>query len=139
MGYGPEDDGMEQRPREHDSPYMGWIAALPCLACLIKTGQFVRPVQVAHLRAGSREHNKRPTGMAEKPNDRWTTPLCFRCHNGGSHSQHHRGDEVDWWSDLGIKVFDLCLELNAAYDAGKSGLTIIVRAAGAARRERMSS
>lgn len=130
-------DELDQRqPRVRDSAHLGFVAALPCVACLVLSGKFTRPVQVAHLRTGSLEHEKRPTGMAEKPSDKWTLPLCFPHHNGGKGSQHSMG-ELDFWAGLGINPFDLCLELSAAFTGGKPGLPIIVRAVGGARRARL--
>lgn len=126
---------MNQRaPREHDPAYLGWIAKLPCAACLAR-GKITWGVHVAHLRAKSLEHGKRETGMQEKPGDMWTTPLCPSHHVNGNKSQHHMGEEV-FWADLGINPFDLCLSLNSAFTNGLSGWAVISRFAALATRNR---
>lgn len=136
---------LRQRdPRERNSLYMGWIAKLPCPACLRTKGRMNREVQVAHLRIGSPEHGKRPTGMQERPSDApWVLPLCPAHHQGDKHrakiSQDvGAGGERGFWFDyLGIDPFALCIELHDAYEAGKptaAGVNIISRAVGQARR-----
>lgn len=120
-------------PRERDPAYMGWIAKLPCIACLVR-GKHTLGVHVAHLRMGSEDHDKRPTGMAEKPSDRWTLPLCPPHHVNGNESQHHVGEEP-FWEALNINPFDLCLKLRDAYESGTSGSTVIALFAARARRQ----
>lgn len=127
------DDFRAKDPRQHESAYMGWIAKLPCLACMAIDGTFTRGVHVAHLRAGSLEHDKRPTGMAEKPSDWWTLPLCPPHHVNGNASQHHVGEER-FWAQLRVNPFDACVALKAQYLAGGRGYPIIARLAAAARR-----
>lgn len=124
---------ITKTPRRRERDYLGYVAAMPCAGCLARTGRFVRPVQVAHLRSGSLEHGKRPTGGAEKPGDRWTSPLCWKCHE----SQHHRGDELAWWAELGIDPFALCVALQADFDRGLSGLAPLIAHAAAARAARL--
>lgn len=124
-----------REPRERDPDYCGWIASLPCVACA-RWGMFKQGVHVAHLRASSLEHGKRETGKAEKPHDRWTTPLCPYHHmNGGRKSQtYYLGGEEAFWGDLGIDPFELCLELNTAYVNGGNGRAVIATLAARAGR-----
>ena len=122
-------------PRERNSRYLGWVASLPCVACMTE-GKTTFGVHVAHLRMGSIAHDKRETGMAEKPSDRWTTPLCPSHHVNGNKAQHHFGED-QFWREIGIDPFALCKALWFAYDAGKSGLPIIARIAGEARRRKV--
>lgn len=98
----PEGQGQRQ-PRERDNAHLAYVRRLPCAACG-KPG----PCDAAHLRSGSIQHGKRPTGMAEKPSDRWVTPLCRPCH-----TQQHSGNELAFWSALGIDPFALCIRLYA--------------------------
>lgn len=129
---------MRQRePRERDPDYCGFIARLPCPACLAD-GRYNREVQVAHLRAGSLKHDKRDTGKSEKPHDRWTTPLCMPHHQGDKRAvrtTQHAMDEVEFWAQFGIDPFDLCLALVEAYKAGASGGAVIARFVAAGRKE----
>ena len=96
-------------PRVKDSAYLNWIRTLPCTACG-KHG----PSQAAHIRSGYPEHGWRPTGMAEKPSDWRTAPLCRDCHVDGPKAQH-KGNERDWWAGLEIYPPDLCAELMDRY------------------------
>lgn len=115
---------------------MGWVAGLPCVACMVH-GTYNRRVQVAHLRMGSEEHGKRPTGMAEKPSDQWVTPLCMPHHTGDDrvtrHSQHKMSEE-DFWRGLGIDPFELCIALFAAFNEGRRGSAVIATFAAHGRR-----
>lgn len=95
-----------RQPRVKDEAYLNQIRKLPCVVCL----QGERS-QAAHIRSASRSHGKRHTGMGEKPDDRWTVPLCARHHVSGPDSQHHHGDELKWWMARGIDPFELASEL----------------------------
>jgi hypothetical protein len=99
----------QRTPREKDSAYLNWIRTLPCTACG-KAG----PSQAAHIRSGYDEPGWRPTGMAEKPSDWRTAPLCRDCHLDGPKAQH-RHNERSWWNGLGIYPPTLCAQLKAAY------------------------
>lgn len=126
----------QRQPRVRASDYMGWISRLPCVACMC-VGKFDNRVHVMHLRAGSLEHGKRATGMAEKPSDKpWTLPGCPHHHlNGGREAQHdYPGGEVAFWNDKGICPFDLCLALERAYDEGRAGAPVIAEFAARARK-----
>lgn len=127
----------ERDPRQRDRAYLGWVAKLPCLACMVR-GKVTWGVHVAHLRAGSLEHDKRPTGKGEKPSDRWTLPLCPPHHTGDvrvtRHSQHDM-DELQFWAELGVDdPFQVCIDLRRAYEAKQRGVPIISTTAAAARR-----
>ena len=98
----PEGPGQRQ-PRERDNRHLAFIRRLTCAACGI-----AGPCDAAHLRAGDITIGKRHTGKAEKPSDRWTTPLCRPCHE-----RQHSGAELDFWSALGVDPFDLCQALYA--------------------------
>src|SRR3546814_4861401 len=58
------------------------IRDLPCLVC------GTAPVEAAHIRSGSLQFAKRPTGGAEKPSDKWSLPLCAEHHRTGDMAQH---------------------------------------------------
>lgn len=129
------DDLDQRQPRVRNSAYMGWIAALPCVGHLARFGEYRRPVEVAHIRAGSLEHGKRPTGMQERPSDIWVSPLCAGCHRLDNTSQHARG-EMDWWEDLGVNPFDLAVALRVAYVAGRDGNAVVALFAAQAAKKR---
>lgn len=87
---------MFRQPRQKSPTHLRRVRQLPCLACG-RPG----PSEAAHVRYGDPGHQKRPTGMGERPDDRWSVPLCARCHRLDDDAQHARG-ERDWWSSRGI-------------------------------------
>ncbi len=83
---------MNQRqPRVEDPAYLAYVRTLPCLIC----GK--SPSDAAHLRSAALWYSKRQTGLGEKPDDKWTLPLC-RHH----HDEQHRENELGWWAGKGI-------------------------------------
>jgi len=83
---------MSQRtPRIEHPAYLAYIRTLPCLVC----GK--SPSDAAHLRSAARRYGKRLTGMGEKPDDKWTLPLCRK-----DHTAQHRENELAWWAGQGI-------------------------------------
>lgn len=97
----------QRRPRVEKSAHLRSIRLLPCISC------FTRPAQAAHLRVGSRKYGKRETGIAEKPSDRWTLPLCEACHLTGPLAQHKVG-ETEFYRRIHIDPFATALALWAA-------------------------
>jgi hypothetical protein len=91
--------------RIKSAAYLDFIRALPCIVCGENTS-----VEAAHIRYGDRRAAKRPTGMGEKPDDRWAVSLCGMHHR----DQHKRGERL-FWKDLGIDpiVVALALQVNA--------------------------
>jgi hypothetical protein len=87
-----------------DAAHLEFIRSLPCVAC----GNDIS-TEAAHLRTERMEYGKRNTGMQQKPSDMWTLPLCGSCHR-----QQHTGNEMNFWSNLGINPFVLALSLHAA-------------------------
>lgn len=91
------DELRQRRPRVRDEKHLKFIREQPCCLCNDNTS-----VEAAHIRAGSIEHNKPATGMAEKPDDRWTLPLC-----GTHHREQHTMNEMEFWAEYGIDPFAL--------------------------------
>lgn len=118
--------GSRQRdPRIRDREHLGKVARLPCVACWVRGGMVVKPVHVAHIRCGYPEaEGWRPVGMAEKPHDWRSAPLCVRCHLDGAQAQH-RANERLWWESLGVYPPAFCQALRDAFAAGESGDKII--------------
>lgn len=122
---------LRQRdPRVVDPAFKGWVARLPCLACMALGREHKlrkrRGVQVAHVRMGDLEAGWRETGMAEKPSDYRVVPLCVDHHTNGPEAQHNVGEEP-FWEWLGLRPFDVCSDLVAAYEAGRDGAFVIAR------------
>jgi len=94
---------LRQRdPRQHDKRRLDFIRSLPCCICGDNTS-----TEAAHIRAGSINHDKRSTGMQEKPSDRWTVPLCGEHHR----EQHAAGNEIAWWASYGKDPFMIAIKL----------------------------
>lgn len=77
--------------RKHDEAHLARIRRCPCLICGSR-----REVEAAHIRYGDIVYGKRPTGKQEKPDDRWTVPLCAEHHRTGKGAQHN-SNEQGWW------------------------------------------
>jgi 5-methylcytosine-specific restriction endonuclease McrA len=81
---------MRQRqPRVNDKKHLAFIRQLSCIVC----GNDVE-TEAAHIRYADRAAGKPYVGKSEKPDDRWTVPLCGGCHR----KQHsYPGGEEDFW------------------------------------------
>lgn len=117
---GKRSEGQRQ-PRERDNTYLAWIRRLPCVCC----GSTTR-VEAAHIRAGYAVAGWEPTGMAQKPHDWRTAPLCADDHREGPGAQH-RANERAWWSARGIDPPALCAALRTAYDNDHDGADVVRR------------
>lgn len=106
----------QRRPRQHKADHLAFVRSLPCAICGTRKG-----IEAAHLRAANQRYGKRFTGMAEKPSDQWTTPLCADHHR----EQHSVGDEVAWWHSYGVDPFSLALALYGASENEETAISII--------------
>jgi hypothetical protein len=104
----------QRQPRVRNPDYLAWIAKGWCVACYVQNGRLNPEVHVAHVRMPSAAHDKRETGKAEKPDDRWTLPLCPGHHLDAPGAQHRVGERV-FWSCLDVDPLDLCLALQEAH------------------------
>lgn len=82
----------QRRPRVECARHLVFVRQLPSL--VRGTG----PVEAAHIRYGELRYGKDPTGMGEKPSDKWVVPLAHNVHM----DQHQSGGERDWWFAQGI-------------------------------------
>lgn len=112
----------ERHPRERDAAHLSAIRKLPCLGCGTDGKS-----EAAHLRAACAEHGKRETGIGEKPDDRWTLPLCYVCHRTGPGAQHAQG-ELAFWEEKGIDPFEVAQALSEASPDLEIMRAIVVRA-----------
>ena len=90
-----------REPRRKSPTYLAWVRTLPCLVCKDSTA-----TEAAHIRYGDPQAFKRPTGMGEKPDDRWAIPLCSR-----HHREQHSGSERKFWQDNDIDPVKTALAL----------------------------
>lgn len=107
----------KKRPREHRKDHLRFISELYCLV----TGQ-PNP-DACHVRYGSIFHGKRQVGMAEKPSDRWTVPLCR-----AEHTRQHSMDEEAYWRAVNIDPLTVAALLWSASGDTEAALQIIAAA-----------
>ena len=109
---------MNRQPRQHDEKHLAFIRQLPCIACGDNTS-----TEAAHIRFADRSIAKRETGMAEKPDDRFTVPLCGKHHR----EQHEMGNELQWWrDDLEIDPVKVALALYSVTGDHERGEQIVM-------------
>lgn len=126
-----------RQPRLHDPGFLAWLRQQDCICGCNQPP----PCDAAHLRSGSLKYNKSPTGMGQKPDDKWALPLKHNHHM----QQHSYGDELGWWLSKGIgDPFRLCQWYYAAYGgtggqpkARKKRVTIVPK--GFATKRKMPS
>ena len=100
----------QREPRVECPAFLAFVRRKPCCACGAPP-----PSQAAHIRFGNLELGKRPTGIAEKPSDRWAVPLCADCHLDTPGAQHNIG-EKKFWARVGIDPFALASKLYAQFE-----------------------
>ena len=107
----------KKRPRKADNAHLAFIRTLPCLI----TGK--RPVEAAHIRYADPVYGKREVGGAEKPDDRWTVPLCPE-----KHREQHDMNERAFWLIHKIDPLRVALALHAVSGDDEQA-AVILRAA----------
>jgi hypothetical protein len=93
----------QREPRQRDNKHLEFIRQQPCIVCGDNTS-----TEAAHIRTGSIGHDKPNTGMAEKPSDKWTLPLCNQ-----HHREQHTMNEMAFWKRYGIDPFMSALKMRA--------------------------
>lgn len=107
---------MQRQPRIKNDAHCGFIRELPCLVCGDATS-----TECAHVRFACLSVGKRQCGIAEKPDDKFTVPLCNRHHT----AQHDYGDEQDWWNGHNIDPIRVALALYSVTGEYERGLQIV--------------
>lgn len=113
MYFGETVFGNFRRQRAKDKRHLKVIARLPSVI----SGQ--TPCDACHIRYVDKRFDKRPTGLGEKPDDRWVLPLTRN-----QHITQHRGNERDFWKSKNIDatafakgLYDVWDLVDNAYDA----------------------
>jgi hypothetical protein len=83
---------MGRKPRERDEEHLEAIRQCPCLKCGIDPAG-----EAAHIRISSAAHGKPNAGIGNKPDDKFTLPLCHQ-----DHMEQHALGESSFWADVGI-------------------------------------
>jgi hypothetical protein len=115
-------DLRQRLPRKRDDAHLRYVRAQKC--CL---GFCNRPAEAAHIRMACDAIGKLPTGMQEKPDDKWTVPLCGYHHRTGVGAQHKMG-ERDFWELAGINPFEIAVVLwieSGGYERETSAKTVV--------------
>lgn len=89
----------QRQPRKKNPKHLEFIRTLPCCICKDNT-----TTEAAHIRMAHRGWGKSYTGMAEKPDDNWTVPLC-----GKHHREQHSMGEAAFWCGYRIDPCDLAV------------------------------
>lgn len=92
---------MIRRPRQHCEAHLRYIRQLPCVIC----GNNIE-TEAAHIRFAREEIGKRKVGVGEKPDDKWTVPLC-----GKHHREQHQHGERAWWADRRLDPIKIAQDL----------------------------
>jgi hypothetical protein len=96
----------QRHPRQHDSLHLTFVRTKRCCIWFCRR----QPSEAAHIRMACDAIGKPPTGMQEKPDDKWTVPLCAYHHRTGIGSQHSQGEEA-FWKLTGLNPFDISARL----------------------------
>jgi hypothetical protein len=98
--------GIRQRaPRQEDRAHLAFIRTRKC--CIRYCN---RPAEAAHIRMACLAIGKEYTGKSEKPDDKWTVPLCPYHHRIGIDCQHSMSEE-EFWRLKGVNPFGIAAEL----------------------------
>jgi hypothetical protein len=79
------------QPWLRDKNHLGFVRALPCLACGRRA-----PCEAAHVRLGT------DGAAGRKPGDLYAVPLCVRCHA----VQHDFGEDTFWANRMNCGITD---------------------------------
>ncbi len=135
----PKTPGQRQ-PRQVLADHKGFVATLPCIATLIRTGRHDYAVQVAHQRFSLAAAGVTNPGLQRKSSDFRVLPLAV-----AEHARQHDGKELAYWAELGMsgeEVTALGKALHRATgdrDAAEDLLVNAALAAQAVRRQARAS
>lgn len=106
----PMTDVRQKQPRKKNENHLKAIRQCNCLVCGASY-----PSEAAHIRYSSMRYGKFHTGMGQKPDDKWTVPLCARCHRIGDKkiTAQHQMSERKFWKAHGINPIEIAAELYA--------------------------
>lgn len=107
---------MQRDPRIRNEAHLNFIRSLPCCIC----GNNIE-TEAAHIRMADRTIAKDMTGIATKPHDYFTVPLCGRHHR----EQHDTGDERHWWASKGLDGLKIALRLYSVSSDYEMGCRVV--------------
>lgn len=83
---------LGRNPRERDEEHLAAVRQCICLSCGKNPAG-----EAAHIRMASAVYGKRESGIGEKPDDKFTVPLCHECH-----MEQHAIGERPFFEAIGI-------------------------------------
>jgi len=89
--------------RDLDPKHLAAVRRCPCLSC--DSDPAGEAAHVRMTRAG-----KPIAGTGAKPADRWSLPLCPKCHTKDKAAQHRVGEPA-FWSALGLDPLKIAADL----------------------------
>jgi len=95
----------QRAPRQEDPKHLAFVRTRPCCLPFCK-----RQAEPAHIRMACLAIGKEYTGKSEKPDDKWTVPLCPYHHRIGIDCQHSMAEE-EFWRLKGVNPFTVAAEL----------------------------
>ena len=106
-------DSGARKGRHHDDAHLAAIRLLPCLVC-----RHHAPSEAAHIRLADLSYGVEWVGMAVKPHDWLTVPLCDAHHRTGRRAEHRVGTR-NFWKLVGLDPIGIAKRLYDAkgYDA----------------------
>lgn len=101
--------------RVKNEAHLAFIRSLPCVICGDNTS-----TEAAHIRYADPRVAKRPTGIGERPDDKFTVPLC-----GKHHRKQHGMSERDFWRGHRIDPILVALALWSVTGSVEAGEAFI--------------
>lgn len=108
--------------RREEAKHLAFVRSLPCACCGTRAS-----IEAAHVRFGAPSYGKTTTPMAQKPDDRWTVPLCTKHHREGPEAQHGTNERA-WWSAQRLDPLALAQALHACSGDVELGEHVVAEA-----------
>lgn len=109
---------MFRQPRIPNEKHLAFIRTLPCLVC-----QDNISTEACHIRFSDLSVAKRKVGVAEKPDDFWTVPMC-----GDHHRRQHTMNEQRFWQEIDVDPIRTALALFAISGDFERGCEVVMNA-----------
>ena len=111
---------IQRTPRANDEPHLDFIRALSCVVCMRPSGADGLRTEAAHIRFNDSRYLK-TVGGREKPNDKWTVPLCHRHHA----EQTKIGEGPQYWEGLGMDPHAFAMVLHSVSPDIETGERVV--------------
>jgi hypothetical protein len=108
---------VKKQPRQHDDKHLQFVRGLPCCVCGDNTS-----TEAAHVRMADPMIAKPTPGLQSRPHDKFTVPLCGKCHR----SQHSSNESL-WWLMAELDPIKIALALYSVSGDHEQGERIALR------------